>query len=117
MNIELWRQRKKELHLTLDEIAEQSGVSRRTVARVFSKTANYDNPGRVTIEAIERVLGLSSSPPATTDPPLTDAQRRLLKAFDSLIPPMQDYILEMTENLVGKQNPQTDIATVGKKHA
>lgn len=117
MNIELWRQRKKELHLTLDEIAEQSGVSRRTVARVFSKTANYDNPGRVTIEAIERVLGLASSPPPNTDPPLTDAQRRLLKAFDSLIPPMQDYILEVTENLVGKQTPQTNAVPIEKKHA
>lgn len=117
MNIELWRQRKKELHLTLDEIAEQSGVSRRTVARVFSKTANYDNPGRVTIDAIERVLGLSVDKPPAPEQSLTEQQKRLLKAFDSLVPPMQDYILEITESLVGKQTPQTDTAAVGKKNA
>lgn len=117
MNIELWRQRKKELRLTLDDIAEQSGVSRSTIARLFSKTAGYDNPGNVTIEAVERVLGLSGDNSSEPEPSLTEQQRRLLKAFDSLIPPMRDYILEMTENLVAKQEPQTEKATVGKKQA
>ncbi len=114
MNIELWRQRKKELHLTLDDIAEQSGVSRRTVARIFSKTANHENPERLTVEAIERVLGLFVSPDKAPDPPLTDTQRRLLKAFDGLIPAMQDYVLEMVEKLVDSQ-PASASAKLQKK--
>lgn len=114
MDIELWRQRKKELHLTLDEIADQSGVSRGTVARIFSKTNNYDNPERVTIEAIERVLGLASETPPAPEPPLSDAQRRILKAFDKLIPPMQDYVLDMVEKLVDSQ-PATAVVKNTKK--
>ncbi|MDE7083529.1 MAG: helix-turn-helix transcriptional regulator [Clostridia bacterium] len=114
MNIELWRQRKKELHLTLDDIAEQSGISRGTVARIFSKTNSYDNPERVTIEAIERVLGLSSKPDQEPTPPLTDAQRRLLSAFDELVPAMQDYVIEMVEKLVDSQ-PASASAKLQKK--
>lgn len=107
MNIELWRQRKKELRLTLDDIAVQSGVSRGTVARIFSKTNGYDNPERVTIEAIERVLGLSSDNSPAPEPSLTEPQQRLLRAFDSLIPPMQEYVIEMLEKLT--EQPQNVI--------
>lgn len=114
MNIELWRQRKKQLHLTLDDIAEQSGVSRRTVARLFSKTAEHNNPERITVDAIERVLGLSSKPDQAPTPPLTDTQKRLLNAFDGLIPAMQDYVIEMVEKLVDSQ-PASASAKIQKK--
>ena len=104
MDIELWRQRKKEMHLTLDDIAERSGVSRGTVARLFSKTSGYNNPCSATVEVIERVLELTDDYSHAPDPPLTEAQRRIIKAFNSLIPPMQDYVLEMVEKLVDSQS-------------
>lgn len=59
MNLELWKQRKKELHLNYTKIAEVSGISKRTVEdifRGFTKTPRID-----TVQAIERALGLSDS--------------------------------------------------------
>ena len=41
MNIELWKKRKKELHLTHDQLAEMSGVSRRTIAGIFANDERY----------------------------------------------------------------------------
>lgn len=40
MNIEEWKIRKKELHWTHDDLARESGVSRRTIARLFSGKEN-----------------------------------------------------------------------------
>lgn len=114
MDIELWKKRKKELHLTHDQLAEMSGVSRRVIAGIFAGDNRGQNPRLVTVQAIERALGLIETP---ADKLLSGKEERLLSAFNALIPPMQDYILEMTESLVGKQTPQTDTATVGKKHA
>lgn len=59
INIERWQQRKKELGWTLDDIAEKSGISRRTVARVFSGNPKYPDPTYNTVQAIERALGIS----------------------------------------------------------
>lgn len=62
MDIERLKKRKKELGWTLDEIADKSGISRRTVSRLFSGNPNYPSPTWNTIEAIERALGISSLP-------------------------------------------------------
>lgn len=59
INIERWQKRKKELGWTLDNIAEKSGISRRTVARVFSGNPKYPDPTYNTVQAIERALGLT----------------------------------------------------------
>lgn len=59
MNIQKWKQRKKELGWTHDELAEKSGVSRRTIAGIFSGDPRYESPTYNTIQAIERALGLS----------------------------------------------------------
>lgn len=58
MNIERLKQRKKELGWTLDEIAEKSGISRRTVSRLFSGNPEYPSPTYNTVEAIARAMGL-----------------------------------------------------------
>ena len=58
MNIQKWKQRKKELGWTHDELAEKSGVSRRTIAGIFSGDPRYESPTYNTIQAIERALGL-----------------------------------------------------------
>lgn len=57
INLALWKEKKKELQLNYDKISEQSGVSKRTVEdifRGFTKTPRID-----TVEAIEKVLGIS----------------------------------------------------------
>ena len=60
INIGYLQKQKKALGLTLDEIAEKSGVSRRTVARVFSGNPKYPDPTYNTISAIEKALGLDT---------------------------------------------------------
>ena len=59
MDITVWKNRKKELHLNYDEIAQKAGVSKRTVEDIFR---GYTTTPRIdTVQAIERALGLSSS--------------------------------------------------------
>lgn len=56
MNLEKMKQRKKELHLTNQELAERSGVPLGTVNKIFSgatKSPKYD-----TLLALETVLGM-----------------------------------------------------------
>lgn len=60
MNIEIWKKRKKELNLTHDELAKLSGISRRTIAGIFSGDPKYESPTLNTITAIEKALGLDN---------------------------------------------------------
>lgn len=101
--LSLWKKRKKELGWTHDDLARESGVSRRTIAGIFSGDPRYESPTYNTIQAIEAALGLSETEavsPAVNG--LTDNEKRLLKAFNSLIPPMQEYVLETTEKLASQ---------------
>lgn len=108
MNLELWKKIKKEKKLTYDDIALKSGVSRRTVIRIFSDV--NCNPTNFNIEAIEKALGIDLSQSNVNTAALnekstntlTKKETRLLDAFNGLIPPMQDYVLEMVEKLVEK---------------
>lgn len=58
INLELWKKRKKELHWSHDDLARESGVSRRTIAGIFAGDERGQNPTIETIQAIERALGL-----------------------------------------------------------
>ena len=57
-DLQLWKARKKELKLTLDDIAEQTNISISTIKDIF-RGATYA-PRVDTVQAIERVLGLDS---------------------------------------------------------
>lgn len=59
INIERWKQRKKELGWSYDDIARESGIGRRTIAGIFGGDPHYESPTLNTIQAIERALGLS----------------------------------------------------------
>ena len=72
MDIQLWKKRKKELKLTHDQLAEKSGISRRTIAGIFSGDPTYQSPTLNTIEAIERALGLYTSPQIKKDHVIKD---------------------------------------------
>lgn len=101
IDIELWEKRKKQLGLTFDDLSKLSGIPKRTILGVFRKEVL--TPRIDTVQAIENALGLSET--ETTSPAiktLTDSEKRLLKAFNALIPPMQDYVLETTEKLASQ---------------
>lgn len=116
MRLEIYQARRRELKLTYDELVKITGLSKRMVSGFFSGDPKYQNPSVTTLEAINRALGLYDETPqgSPTTPArsptgivLTERQKRLLAAFDALIPSLQDYIIETTEKLVaqvGKSN-------------
>lgn len=61
MDITVWKKKKKELHWTHDDLARESGISRRTIAGIFSGDPRYLSPTLNTIECIENALGLKSN--------------------------------------------------------
>lgn len=85
MDIERLKKRKAELGWTLDEIAEKSGISRRTVSRLFSGNPNYPSPTWNTVQAIERALGLSEAGYKDTLPfEVTPMEEELVRTFRTL---------------------------------
>lgn len=66
MDLELWKKRRKELGLRYEDLAEKSGVSKRSIEDIFR---GYTTSPRIdTVEAIERALGINEkSPPATQE--------------------------------------------------
>ena len=80
--------------------------------------ANYENgardPDNDTLVALADYFNVSvdyllgrTDKRFTSDKTFTTEQLRLLNAFDALIPPMQEYILEMVEKLV--EQPQNTV--------
>lgn len=62
MDLILWKQRKKELGLNYEKIAELAGISKRSVEDIFR---GYTTTPRIdTVEAIERALGLNEKNPS-----------------------------------------------------
>lgn len=61
-NLQFYRNRKKELKLTNEEVAKRSGIPKRTVEDFFRGAAQ--NPRIDTVEAIERALGLNEKSPS-----------------------------------------------------
>lgn len=69
-DLNLWKQKKRELHLSYDKIAELTGLPKSTITNLF---LGYVTAPRIdTVEAIERALGLDK--PAET-PPATDTEK------------------------------------------
>lgn len=58
INLDLWKQRKKELNLNYDDLARISGVSKRSIEEIFRGAT--PTPRISTVQAIERALGISS---------------------------------------------------------
>lgn len=83
MDIESWKKRKKELHWTHDDLAKASGVSRSTIARIFSENPDCPSPTINTVEAIERALGLNEKSPTVRDAQ-SDIVENFVKEFGDL---------------------------------
>lgn len=85
MDIERLKKRKKELGWTHDELAERSGISRTTIARLFSGNPDYPSPTYNTVQAIERALGLSEEGYKSTMPfEVTPLEEELIHTFRAL---------------------------------
>lgn len=67
INLEKWKEQKKKLHLTFDDLAEKTNISRRQLQYLFQ--GETENPRIDTVQAIERALGLA--------PTFTDEERAL----------------------------------------
>lgn len=91
-NLEVWKKRKKELKITLDEIAESTGISISTIKDIF-RGATYA-PRVDTVQAIEQVLGLSDEQPQPVVPP------RFLTLYNSLTPIQQEKVIAFMEGLL-----------------
>lgn len=114
IDIDLWNRRRKELKLSLYDIAEATQIGISTIKDIFR--GKRPTPRIDTVEAIEKVLGITREPPqpppktgqiSTSSPAsgvsLTEKETRLLRAFSELVDEMQDYIIESTETLAAKQ--------------
>lgn len=85
MDIERLKKRKKELGWTLDEIAEKSGISRRTVSRLFSGNPDYPSPTYNTVEAVAKAMGLSEEGYKDTMPfEVTPMEEEVIQTFRAL---------------------------------
>lgn len=85
MDIERLKKRKKELGWTLDEIAEKSGISRRTVSRLFSGNPDYPSPTYNTVEAVAKAMGLSEDGYKDTMPfDVTPMEEEVIQTFRTL---------------------------------
>lgn len=108
MNIAKIKEIMKTRNITYEKLSAMSGIPLNTLKNIFrGKTAN---PRIDTVEAIESALGVDFSQSNVNTAvfidkstnALTKKETRLLDAFNGLIPPMQDYILDMIEKLVAQ---------------
>ena len=67
LNIELWNKVRKESRITLEELAQKTGISISTMKDIFR--GKTENPRIDTVQAIERALGLA--------PTFTEEERAL----------------------------------------
>lgn len=74
MDIEKLKQRKKELGLSFDLLAEKSGIPKTTLTNIFC--GRTSSPRIDTMQAIEKALGLSDDLPNNVRP-LDDSFRRM----------------------------------------
>ena len=106
MNIEQWKIAKKEKNLSYDDLAKITGYSRSTITNIFCGYIEF--PRYETIQAIEKALGITSDKNEQENEIYTEQEKRLVKAFRTLIPSMQENILELVEsmstNVKGKGN-------------
>lgn len=107
MEIKELKQIAKTKRITYQKISDASGIPLNTIKSIFS--FRVTNPRIDTMQAIEKALGLSNNS-SGLDSGLDNAitlrsdELRLLEAYNQLIPPMQNYAVEMIESLVSTTN-------------
>lgn len=84
-------------HITQIQLSELSGIPLQTLRKIFAGFT--ENPRIDTMQAIEAALGITPADTPSTAPALAEKEKRLLEAFNKLIPAMQDYVLNSVERL------------------
>ena len=98
MDLEKMRTVMKQKKITQKDLSKLSNVPIQTIKYIL--TGRTPNPRTDTAEAIEKALELDNDGITVVQyAGLTETEKRLLTAFNSLIPPMQDYIIKMVEEL------------------
>lgn len=96
----------KDHKMTYKDLAEKCNVPESTLKNLFSGATKH--PRIDTMQAIERALNIADDAPQTPQQPVstptpsdeyTDAEKRVIEAYRTLVPGMQEYILEMIEKL------------------
>lgn len=110
MDLELWKKRRKELGLRYEDLAEKSGVSKRSIEDIFR---GYTTTPRIdTVEAIERALGINekSSPAEQESLNIPDALKPYQVAFfegmDGLSDESVKDILKYVDFVKSKENKE-----------
>ena len=96
VNLELWTAQKKKLKLTLSDIASKTKISISAVKDIF-RGATTD-PRLETVQAIERVLGLTTE--ETQKKPqdeLSEGEKMLLDLFNRVPEDKQELVLQMIQ--------------------
>ena len=114
MDIEYLKKLKKEKKMTLQEIADLSGIPKRTVDDIFS--GKTKNPRIDTLQAIEKALGIEKAPTDETEGAqewmqlyyvLTDENRdllvKLVMAFKDMPPERRRFVLDAIRLATQKQ--------------
>lgn len=101
MDIQEIKQFMKANKITQIKLAEMSGVPLQTLRDIFSGSTR--NPRIDTVQAIEKALGLAEAPPKQSAEnkaeTYSEAEKRLINAYRRLVPNMQEYFLEIIEQL------------------
>ncbi len=91
--------------ITQKDLSQMSNIPLQTIRKIF---AGYTSHPRIdTMKAIEKALGIDNAQSytqqgelkGTSTRSLTDNEKALLDAFNSLIPPLQEYALQMVVGL------------------
>lgn len=103
MNVELWKQRKKELGITFDELAELTNISRRQLLYLFKGKAK--NPGIETVQRIEAALGITDEveKEKAPAPELTDGERELFELISQLTEQEIDELSNFVDFILSKR--------------
>lgn len=126
VNLDLLRQRKKEMRLSFDDITERTGCSRRGIISVFNGETTC--PRIDTLQKIAEVLELpiesvssdfnykqteplvqTVTPFANSGYNLTEKEQRVIEAYRKLGETMKDSILNMLENLAAENGYQKGV--------
>lgn len=97
MDIEYLKKLKKDKKMTLQEIADLSGIPKRTVDDIFS--GKTKNPRIDTLQAIERALGLSQE----KEPEYTEDEKELFDLIMQLTDEEAQEMWSFLEYLISKR--------------
>lgn len=81
MDLERWKQLKKEQKMTFSELSKKSQIPKRTLEDIFA--GRTTDPRTTTVEAIERALSLNEKSPTVRDAQ-SDIVENLVKEFGDL---------------------------------